>query len=60
MKPVLIQTLHKHNQKVRGVEKNLALPTQAADALYKGRRDQSGFIVGLAVFLMITIALAMS
>ena len=60
MKPVLIQILHKHNQKVRGVEKNLVLPTQATDALYKGRRDRSGFIVGLSLLLMVAIALAMA
>ena len=60
MQPVLIQILHRHNQKGRGVEPNLASPTRATDALYKGRRDRSGFIVALSLFLMIAIALAMS
>jgi hypothetical protein len=59
MKPVLIQTLHRLNEKRRETT-SLAPSAQVTDALYKGRRDRSGFIVGLCLFITIAVALALS
>jgi len=59
MKPVLIQTLYRHNQKRRETT-SLTLSAQVTDTLYKGRRDRSGFIVGLCFFITVAMALAMS
>jgi hypothetical protein len=39
---------------------SLAPSTQVTDTLYKGRRDRSGFIVGLCFFITVAMALAMS
>ena len=59
MKPVLIQTLHRLNQKRRETT-SLAPSSQVTNALYKGRRDRSGFIVGLCLCITIAVALALS
>jgi len=47
MKPVLIQTLSRHNQKRRETT-SLASSAQVTVTLYKGRRDRPGFIVVFA------------
>jgi hypothetical protein len=56
MKPVLIQTLHRHNQK----KKPKNLETVEIDPSHGGPRDRAGFIILLIIIMSIIIATVMS
>jgi hypothetical protein len=51
MKPVLIQALHRHNQK----KKHVLLSD--VDSVHGGPRDRSGFIIFLVLIMTIIAAL---
>lgn len=56
MKPVLIQALHRHNQK-----KNITKPDfKDIDPVHGGHKDRSGFIVFLILVVSVIIALTLS
>lgn len=56
MKPVLIQALHRHNQK-----KNITKPNfKDIDPVHGGHKDRSGFIVFLILVVSVIIALTLS
>lgn len=56
MKPVLIQALHRHNQK-----KNITKPNfKDIDPVHGGHKDRSGFIVFFILVVSVIIALTLS
>ena len=56
MKPVLIQALHRHNQK-----KKITKPDfKDVDPVHGGHKDRSGFIVFLILVVSVIIALTLS
>ena len=54
MKPVLIQTLHRHNQKKK------ALVASNIDTVHGGPKDRSGFIILLIRAITFILGLAFS
>lgn len=56
MKPVLIQTLHRHNQK-----KNITKPDfRDVDPVHGGHKDRSGFMVFLILMFALVVAVIMN
>ena len=54
MKPVLIQSLIRHNQRRR------VLGETSIDYAHGGHKDRSGFMVIMILLVMIVVALALS